>query len=245
MSRVSLLSIFQLIIKIKAKQKEKNTIKAFEFISGDDYWIENTSYKRFERPYSSKQNELYERMKNTRNYRLQSGKMTSKAKNNNNNGNIQKPQSAKPQGQLTLINNFDTPICSNDTSQIADIKRFTKSEFFVNHKDKICGVTGQLEKILIENPSLNKRQTIQDKFSVTKCKPKPIIINETKELNQLNVPKVNNLFHKVNRMGPYYSHCLSCAKKNSEFYNIMNPESAVKILSLIKDEKKKTNNLMY
>jgi hypothetical protein len=181
-------------------------------------------------------------MKNTRNYRLQSAKMTSKTKNNN---NIQKPQSAKLQGQATLINNFDTTIDSKDTSQIANIKRFTKSEFFMNHKDKICGVTSELEKILIENPGVAKKQTIQDKFSVTKGKPKPIIINETKELNQLREPKVNNLFHKVNRMGPYYSHCLSCAKKNSEFYNIMNPENAVKILSLIKDEKKKNNNLMY
>lgn len=95
--------------------------------------------------------------------------------------------------------------------------------------------------MLEEKPQMD----VKEDFIINKHLIKPIIIDETKKINQLRDDNVNSLFHKVNRMGPYYSHCFSCALKNAEFYNIMDPDNALKILNHIKNEKKVRNALMY
>lgn len=60
-----------------------------------------------------------------------------------------------------------------------------------------------------------------------------------------NVPeikneKVKNMLKDVNGFGPYYSHCFSCNKKNLNFYDKINQETALKMLSSIKQSKKKS-----
>lgn len=90
----------------------------------------------------------------------------------------------------------------------------------------------------IKDEILSTKNNIKGPFCINKPLVKPIIKDETKEINKLKNNDVNELFHKVNRMGPYYSHCLICSKKNAEFYNIMNPDNALKILGFINKDKK-------
>lgn len=52
--------------------------------------------------------------------------------------------------------------------------------------------------------------------------------------------KVKNMLKDVNGFGPYYSHCFSCNKKNLFFYDKINQETAIKMLSSIKENKKKS-----
>jgi len=52
--------------------------------------------------------------------------------------------------------------------------------------------------------------------------------------------KVKKLLKDVNGFGPYYSHCFSCNKKNLNFYDKINSETAINVLKEIKKEKNKS-----
>lgn len=52
--------------------------------------------------------------------------------------------------------------------------------------------------------------------------------------------KVKKMLKDVNGFGPYYSHCFSCNKKNLNFYDKINQETALKMLTTIKDKKKRS-----
>jgi hypothetical protein len=53
-----------------------------------------------------------------------------------------------------------------------------------------------------------------------------------KEYNISN-PKVKKI-HKENPLGPYFTHCTPCNRKNLEFYDKMRPDTAISILKTIK-----------
>jgi hypothetical protein len=52
--------------------------------------------------------------------------------------------------------------------------------------------------------------------------------------------KVKKMLMDVNGFGPYYSHCFSCNKKNLNFYDKINQDTALKMLTTIKETKKKS-----
>jgi len=52
--------------------------------------------------------------------------------------------------------------------------------------------------------------------------------------------KVKKMLKDVNGFGPYYSHCFSCNKKNLNFYDKINQDTAMKMLTTIKETKKKS-----
>lgn len=51
--------------------------------------------------------------------------------------------------------------------------------------------------------------------------------------NELKDDEVNELFKKVNKMGPFYSHCYSCSKKNCLFYDEMDKKNALELLKFL------------
>lgn len=51
--------------------------------------------------------------------------------------------------------------------------------------------------------------------------------------NELKDEEVNELFKKVNKMGPFYSHCYTCSKKNCLFYDEMDKKNAIELLKFI------------
>jgi len=172
--------------KIIQQKKEEilQTKNYFESITGEEYWKENTSYKKYNRPATTSSIDLYERLKRERDVKLNLLK-----------GCVEAPQT------------------------ISGVNIWNFEEFQETIKN--CNI------------NINKDAV----FSTTKHSNAIRKENIVKKLNKLKDEKTNELFHKVNRMGPYYSHCLSCAKKNSDFYNCMNKDNAYQILNHIKQNK--------
>jgi hypothetical protein len=180
------------------KVQENNNKKLFEFVSGDEYWNENTSYKRYNRPSTGGGLELFERLKKERDERLTSANLVTKPKS----------------GIERISNNFINTNTKVKTKELNDIDT--------------------IERIL----NTEENTQVKEKFDVNKHTVQPVVKDTISNINKLNDVCVNELFHKVNRMGPYYSHCFYCSRRNADFYNVMRPDSALKILNHIKDTKK-------
>ena len=54
--------------------------------------------------------------------------------------------------------------------------------------------------------------------------------------------EVKNLVEECNNFGPFYSHCPSCNNRNLSFYQNMNSENAMKLLTFIRDNRLKSSN---
>lgn len=175
-----------------SSRSKLNIKKEFEKVCGDKYWEENDSYRKYNRPQTSRV-EVYDRMKTARLHKVNG---IDQKKIDMISEKIYKPLSAFP----SLNSLKKTLACNNDE----DLRKH-----FEANKPK-------------------------EQFSLHKPPPKKLIMNSTKEVNQLHTKEVNKLYHEVNRMGPYYSHCMHCSKNNSEFYNNMDPENAISILKSIK-----------
>ncbi len=50
--------------------------------------------------------------------------------------------------------------------------------------------------------------------------------------------KVNKLFEEV-KVGPYFTHCPSCNRRNLDFYDKLRPETAINLLKLARENKYK------
>ncbi len=92
----------------------------------------------------------------------------------------------------------------------------------------------------------------EDKINITQKKTKPdntkkpvesnFLFNDynQKFKNKLEIrnKKVNKLFEEV-KVGPYFTHCPSCNRRNLDFYDKLRPETAINLLKLAKENKYK------
>lgn len=85
------------------------------------------------------------------------------------------------------------------------------------------------------NPFLNEEKD----FQINKAKKPVPIVNQLEKVNLLKSNELNKCFEEINKFGPYYSHCLVCAKNNSCFYNSMNEDKAVVLMKEMKKVREK------
>jgi hypothetical protein len=96
------------------------------------------------------------------------------------------------------------------------------------------------KKLLTSKLNLNYNPYSNEEidFQINKAnKPVPIV-NQLEKVNVLKSSKLNKCFEEINKFGPYYSHCIVCAKNNSCFYNSMNEDKAVLLMKEMKEMKK-------
>ena len=67
------------------------------------------------------------------------------------------------------------------------------------------------------------------------------IVSNTKKIEIKN-KDVKNLVEQCKNYGPFYSHCPSCNNRNMSFYQNMNSEQAMKLLTYIRDNRLKSSN---
>ncbi len=81
------------------------------------------------------------------------------------------------------------------------------------------------------NPNLNKTKSSFGPFL-------NIDYEAVYKVPEIKNEKVKKMLKDADGYGPYYSHCFSCNKKNLNFYDKLNSDIAIRMLSTIKDKKK-------
>ena len=66
-------------------------------------------------------------------------------------------------------------------------------------------------------------------------------INSSTKKVEIKNKDVKNLVEECNNFGPFYSHCPSCNNRNLSFYQNMNSEHAVKLLTYLRDNRLKSS----
>jgi len=66
-------------------------------------------------------------------------------------------------------------------------------------------------------------------------------INSKTEKIEIKNKFVKDLVEECNNFGPFYSHCPSCNNRNLSFYQNMNSDHALKLLTFIRDHRLKSS----
>lgn len=82
---------------------------------------------------------------------------------------------------------------------------------------------------------------VKKTVSKTKTEFGPFLnINSNVKKIEIKNREVKNLVEECNNFGPFYSHCPSCNNRNLSFYQNMNSENALKLLTFIRDKRLKS-----
>jgi hypothetical protein len=90
-----------------------------------------------------------------------------------------------------------------------------------------------------------KKSSSQAPAKKTAAKAKPeygpfLNINSNVKKVEIKNKEVKSLVEECNNFGPFYSHCPSCNNRNLSFYQNMNSDNAVKLLTFIRDKRLKS-----
>jgi hypothetical protein len=165
---------------------------------------------------------------------------------------------------LKTTNNFNlqsnsssNSVFSNVLFKTGQIKNLTTSNYF--RKPAKAGDFDNLERIAIKKRleiktfyKTDNLAKIKKSISIAPTKKHVVktnsqygpflnIVTNTKKIEIKN-KDVKNLVEECNNFGPFYSHCPSCNNRNLSFYQNMNSENAMKLLTFIRDNRLKSSN---
>jgi len=96
----------------------------------------------------------------------------------------------------------------------------------------------------IENDTMNTSFT-KTKVKINKTKSQTTygpflnINNQYDQEIEIKNPEIKRSLEDINYYGPYFSHCPKCRHKNLDFYQTMEPNQCMKLLSYIKMKRSK------